>query len=108
MSRSMLHASAAAVALLPPPELAIDEFMVDGKPGWHAREQRDQRLAVRLTGCGEAQHGNGDCSRCRMEGGNPAGGVHSRAKRGSSRLRFRDSTSFAFRRRVLASRLLHN
>ena len=48
-----LHAAAAAIALLAPPQLAVDELLIDRKPSRHAGEQRDQRLSVRLTGGGE-------------------------------------------------------
>ncbi len=44
------HAPAAAVALLPSPEFAIDERQIDGNAGRHARKQRDQRLSVRFSG----------------------------------------------------------
>ena len=40
------HASAAAVALLAPPKLAIHEFEIDRETGGHARKQRHQRLSV--------------------------------------------------------------
>ena len=55
------HASATAIALLPPPQFAIDEGEVHHDAGWHARKQRHQRLSVRLTRCRKAQHRKADC-----------------------------------------------
>jgi hypothetical protein len=58
-----LHAAAAAVALLAPPQLAIHKFEIDrharGKPADH----RDQSFAVRLPGTGKSDHSSLDCNR---------------------------------------------
>src|SRR5208337_674122 len=48
-----LHATAAAITLLAPPELAVDEVEVNRHARRHAGEQRNQRLSVGLTGCRE-------------------------------------------------------
>ena len=45
-----LHAAAAAVALLAPPQLAVHEIQIDGHAGRQPGDQRDQRLAVGLAG----------------------------------------------------------
>src|SRR5450631_1368756 len=45
-----LHAAATAVALLTPPELAVDEFEIDGNPGRQSGDKGDQGLPVRLSG----------------------------------------------------------
>src|SRR3954464_10841646 len=51
-----LHASAAAVALLAAPELAIDEFLVEIEPGGNAGEGCNQGFAMGFAGGGETQH----------------------------------------------------
>ena len=51
-----LHAAAAAVALLPAPELAVEKSLVQFEPGRQAREERDQSFAVRFSGSKVAQH----------------------------------------------------
>jgi hypothetical protein len=41
-----LHASAAAIALLPAPELTVEEGLVHFEPRGHPREESDQSFAV--------------------------------------------------------------
>ena len=51
-----LHPAATAVALLPPPQLAVHEIEIDGDTGWKAGDKGDERLAVGLAGGGETDH----------------------------------------------------
>ena len=51
-----LHAAAAAVTLLAPPQLAIDERRSNGHAGRKTGQSGDQALPVRLAGGFEAQH----------------------------------------------------
>src|ERR1035438_7818279 len=51
-----LHASTAAVALLPAPQLAIDGFQRYRYAGGEAGERRPQALAVGLSGGLKSQH----------------------------------------------------
>ena len=57
-----LHAPAAAIALLPAPEFAIDGVERNGDPGGESGQGGDQALAMRFTGCFEAQHVPGKTS----------------------------------------------
>src|SRR5579863_10367946 len=50
------HAATAAVALLPAPEVAVEESLVDFQSGGHAGKEGDERLAVGLPGSEVAQH----------------------------------------------------
>ena len=52
-----LHAAAAAVALLAPPQFAIDGVERDRDAGGQSGQRGDQALAVRLSGCFETKHG---------------------------------------------------
>ena len=53
-----LHPRAAAVALHPAGEVAIDPLGGDRQPGGQALDEGDERLAVRFAGGGETQvHG---------------------------------------------------
>jgi hypothetical protein len=51
-----LHPPAAAIPLLPPPKLAIDEFKVDRNARRQTGDERDQCLAVRLPGSFKSNH----------------------------------------------------
>src|SRR5215471_429560 len=51
-----LHAPAAAVALLPAPELMIDKGLVNLQAGGHAGKKGEEGLAMRLSRCEIAQH----------------------------------------------------
>ena len=51
-----LHPAAAAEALLAAPEFAVNAPLVDWHSRRHAREGRDERLAMRLACCDETQH----------------------------------------------------
>ena len=51
-----LHAPAAAIALLPAPEFAVEKCLVYFEPGGQAREESDQSFAVRFSGSEVAQH----------------------------------------------------
>ena len=44
------HAAAAAVALLAPPELAVEELLIDGDAGGQAADESDEGFAVTFTG----------------------------------------------------------
>jgi hypothetical protein len=50
------HAAAAAVALLPPPELVVDELLIDGNARGKPADQRYERLSVALACCEESKH----------------------------------------------------
>jgi len=51
-----LHASTASVALLPAPEFAVEESLIDFQSSGHAGKKGDEGLAMRFS-CGEvAQH----------------------------------------------------
>ena len=50
------HAAATAIALLPPPELTVDESLVDLEPGRDAGKKSDQSFTVRFSGCEITQH----------------------------------------------------
>src|SRR5579862_4570626 len=52
------HPAAAAITTLPPFQLMIDEFEIDGDMGRKAFDERDQGLTMRLAGRSEAQHGS--------------------------------------------------
>jgi hypothetical protein len=43
------HAAAAAITLLPTPQLSVDEGLIDCKSGWESLHQRNKGLAVRFT-----------------------------------------------------------
>jgi hypothetical protein len=43
------HATAAAVALLAPPEITVDKCLMNSNSGWQAREHGNQRLSVGLA-----------------------------------------------------------
>ncbi len=51
-----LHAPAAAVALLPAPQLAIHKRLIYLKPGGQPRQKGDECFAVRLPRCEVTQH----------------------------------------------------
>ena len=51
-----LHAAAAAVALLPAPQLAVHKFKIDRDAGGKPRNQSNQSLAVGFPCGGEADH----------------------------------------------------
>ena len=51
-----LHAPAAAVALLAPPQFAVDGVEGNGDAGGQSRQRRDQALAVRLTRGFKSKH----------------------------------------------------
>src|SRR5580704_11737761 len=51
-----LHAAAAAIALLPPPEFTVEICLVDFQPCGQAREESDQSFAVGFSGGEVAQH----------------------------------------------------
>jgi hypothetical protein len=50
------HAAASTIPSLSPFEFVVDEFEIDGKVSRNAFDERDQSLAMRLTGRSEAQH----------------------------------------------------
>src|SRR5690242_9272671 len=50
------HASTATITLLPTPELAIDELLIDFHTGRNARENGNQRLSVGLSSSAETKH----------------------------------------------------
>jgi len=54
--RLNLHASPTTVALLSPPQVAIDEFLVDFQARRQARQECDQSFAMGLPGGEVAQH----------------------------------------------------
>ena len=51
-----LHASAAAIALLTAPKLAVNELEIDRHAGGNSGDQGDQGLPVGLPGSGETDH----------------------------------------------------
>jgi hypothetical protein len=51
-----LHAPAAAVALLAPPQFAVHKLLVHAQARGQTREKRHQRLAVRFPGRVVAEH----------------------------------------------------
>src|SRR4029077_12763246 len=54
--RLNLHPPTTTVALLSPPQVAIDEFLVDFQAGWQTRQECDQSFAMGLAGGEVAQH----------------------------------------------------
>jgi hypothetical protein len=54
-----LHAAASAVALLPTPEFAIEEGLIDLQSGWHAGKKGNESLPVRFSGREIAEHCSG-------------------------------------------------
>jgi len=50
------HATAASVALLAAPQLAIDEFVIDGHARRQPRKKSHKALPMRLAGSGKTQH----------------------------------------------------
>src|SRR5205823_556861 len=54
-----LHAAAAAMAVLAPPQLAGEEIEVDAQPRRHAFQDGGEAGAVALAGSGEAQAAHG-------------------------------------------------
>src|SRR5262245_31237008 len=54
--RLNLHTAAASVALLPPPELAVDSVQIDRYARGESGQRRYQALAVRLTGGLKSKH----------------------------------------------------
>jgi hypothetical protein len=51
-----LHAPAAPVTLLPPPQLVIDKFLIYVESRRQAREKGKQGFSVRFSRCEVAQH----------------------------------------------------
>ena len=51
-----LHAAAAAIALLAPPQIAVDEVKINGHTGRQSGDQRNQRLPMRLPGRRKTNH----------------------------------------------------
>src|SRR5580658_6138015 len=51
-----LHAPAAAISLLPPPQLAVNELKIDRNPGRQPGDHRNEGLAMRLAGSRKADH----------------------------------------------------
>jgi hypothetical protein len=50
------HAAAATVSLLPPPEVAVNKFLVYAHSSGQPREKCNQSFAMRLPGSEVAQH----------------------------------------------------
>jgi hypothetical protein len=50
------HPSAAAKALLSPPEFVVEEGLIDGQSGWQAGNKGYQRLPMGLSGGEVAKH----------------------------------------------------
>src|SRR5579883_125494 len=67
------HPSAASVALLAPPQLAIERLNRNGDTGRQACQRRDQAFAVRFSGCLESKHGKSYVTRCRERDATRAG-----------------------------------
>src|SRR6202162_1428077 len=51
-----LHAAAAAIALLPAPEFAVEKGLVDSQSSGQAGKEAYQSFAVRFSGCEVAKH----------------------------------------------------
>jgi hypothetical protein len=50
------HPAAAAIALLPPPQLVVQKRLIDRYTRRDSAEERYKGLAVALAGCGETKH----------------------------------------------------
>jgi hypothetical protein len=51
-----LHATAAAVALLPAPEITIQESLIHRQPRRQSRQESNQGFSMRFSRCEVAQH----------------------------------------------------
>jgi hypothetical protein len=50
------HPSAAAIALLTPPQLAVEKGLIDGNPRRKTADKGYKRFAVAFAGCRETKH----------------------------------------------------